>query len=102
MVKFGTGLTLRSGDMKSRVRLNFAGVPDNKDYPYSITFVNIHEDDRGGSKPIELQHGGSEYVWIDGGNSLTHLTGAIHEFHVRTSLKDHFFTVNFWDKRDEL
>ena len=101
-VKYNTSLTIRSSDLVTRLRLDFGANKNNTLYPYVISFKNMHVDDRGGNKPLELQHGGSEYIWIDGGNVITHLTGPIHEFHVKDATKEPLVTVSLWDEKDEL
>ena len=103
-VKFNTGLVIRSADFLTRVRVDFAENADktDNDRPYSIAFYNLAVGDRGGDKPIELQHGDSGYIWIDGGESVTHATDAYHTFTIRNADKDTFFSVTIENLNDEL
>jgi hypothetical protein len=78
--------TLRSSDMKFRVRMtildnlkNLAG-----SHPHRLTFKNLNHDGKPGSA-VELKHGRSEYIWIDSGKQVTHGTDRNHHFILRDS-----------------
>ena len=103
-VNFKTGLVLRSADMLTRMRIDFGKNPNATDThrPFAISFYNLAYGDRGGDKPIELQHGASGYVWIDGGSAVKHATAPDHKFTVRNSQKSIFFSVTLEEKKDEL
>lgn len=101
-VNFNTGLVFRSDDMITRIRVDVRASTDDPKFPYQITFHNLHVGDRGGNKPIELQHGNSGYIWIDGGHSVSHLTAHGHVFNIRDVQKSLIASINLWDLKPEL
>lgn len=104
-VKFDTGLVIRSQDFNTRVRVDFTAnnaTDAEAVHPYSISFYNLAIGDRGGDKPVELQHSGSGYIWIDGGHVITHVTDRDHPFTIRNTNKDVVFTVTLFEENDEL
>lgn len=82
--------------MTTRVLVDFhQSPPDNIDtYPYQVTFYNLAIGDRNGDKPIELKHGESGYLWIEGGHHASHLTGPIHKFTIRDHNREDVFSIS--------
>lgn len=59
---------IRSSDLVNRLLVTVAATEqEDMERPYSISIVNLAYGDREfGNKPVELQHGQSGYIWIDG------------------------------------
>lgn len=91
-----SSFVLRSSDMRSRAKITVERNLDQssaKSHPFKLTFTNLAYNDRSGDLPLELQHGSSGYVWLDGGHYVTHATGSGHRFILRDVNKQEFFTV---------
>jgi hypothetical protein len=78
------GFTIRTTDMEVRlgVRIHEG---EGAEFPYKICINNLSHDDQAS---VELQHSSSGFVWIDGGQSVCHLTDIRHEFTIRTYKKN--------------
>lgn len=102
LVKFNTSLLFRSSDLVTRVLVTFGASQNDPLRPYTLGFHNLASGDRGGDKPVELKHGGSGWIWIDGGSSQTHTTDAGHRFTIFDTQKAIVFSVTLLPHNDEL
>ena len=106
---------LRSVDMQFRVRVavtaNHQEAGDPHIYPYIIHIKNLMLEETSGvantpdglSKPIELKHGASGYLWIEPGDATAQRTGAQHTFELRTRNHELMLTITLGDTyTDEL
>merc|ERR1711933_10535 len=93
--RFDHAFVVRGSDFKFRVKVV---VSENKDkktegnkvtHPYELTIKNIAF--RGDA--VELKHGKSGYIWIDGGKQVTHATDPYHLFTLRDGDKDELLTI---------
>jgi hypothetical protein len=90
-----TSYVVRASDMRSRVKITFNRNPDPTALtrPFQLTFTNLAFGDRDGDHPLELQHGSSGFVWLEGGHYVTHATGPGHRFVFRDASRQELFTV---------
>ena len=80
-IHLGHGFAVRTSNMQVRIGMTvFDG--EEEDFPYRFCFENLSHDD---NAALELQHGTSGYVWINGGQELCHMTGTHHGFTFRTT-----------------
>jgi hypothetical protein len=94
---------VRSADFKTRVRVTLGKAPeDGSGNPYQIEIWNLASGDRGGDEPIELNHSGSGYIWIDGGMMVAHYTDVLHPFVIRNANKEPVFTITLNPAVNEL
>jgi hypothetical protein len=104
-IKTGTGIVIRSSDMQTRIRVDFGKNPDKKDAksrPFTLSFYNLAFGDRTRDAPVELQHGSTGYIWIEGGHVVTHSTDMHHIFTLRDGDKNQVFSVALQEYEAEL
>lgn len=94
-IKFGTPLVFIADDFRTRINVYFVDERDTSlDTPYSMSFHNLASGDRGGSVPVELKHSTSGYIWIEGGQHVSHFTAERHPFTIYDNHKNEIFTVS--------
>ena len=101
--KLGSSFIFRAADMRNRVRVH---IDQNMDAvgtqyrPYQLTFYNLAYGDRDGDYPIELQHGQSGYLWLEGSHYVAHNTNSGHKFTIRDANHMELFSVIVFDPND--
>lgn len=95
---FQHGFVVRTSNMEIRMKV-VIDEGENEDYPFKISFFNLSHDD---NAAIELKHGESGYIWIDGGNFITHMTGTHHQFTINAFDKSPVVTFSLQHPSDEL
>jgi hypothetical protein len=99
-----TSYVIRSSDMRSRLMITFERNQDaetSAKRPFLLTFANLAYGDRGGDQPLELQHGKSGYIWLEGGHYVAHSTGPGHRFVFRDVNKEEMLTVVLFEMEDK-
>lgn len=87
----------RSSDMMTRIRVDIKYGTGDPSRPYTLKFHNLALHDRGGSKPVELKHGSSGYIWIDGGKDALQFTDVGPKFTIFDYTKKSVFSVTLLD-----
>ena len=98
----GSSFIFRAADMRSRVRVHIDRNLDpdpvgSTKRPYQLTFYNLAYGDRDGDYPVELQHGQSGYLWLEGSHYVAHNTMAGHKFTIRDANHQDLFSVLLFD-----
>ena len=89
-ITFDDTFSLRSGDMKWRMRLSVYA-HDQEEHPYKMSFHNVMVEE--GAEPIELKHHEEGHIWIDPSEHVTHSATAGHPFVIRDTKSKGRFTV---------
>lgn len=104
-VSMDSSIVLRSGDLRTRVRVEVRAAADeisSGGNPYILSISNMAFADRPEPNPVELQHSNSGYIWIEPGHVVSHNTDVNHPFVIRDNQKQVVFalTLNFLDKAE--
>merc|ERR1711879_325354 len=82
--KKNTLFRARSDDFKFRVQFAVEDNPDpalNRQDPFLFVLRNI------GQLPIELEHGANNFLWVEPGDSINHMSGPHVVFNLRDDQK---------------
>ena len=88
---FHQSFVLRSSDMSFRFRVTVDDSQGNdpEGRPFRITFHNLNHDKKNNNlgNALELQHGKSGFVWMEGGKEQRHHTFGHKQFTIRDGQK---------------
>ena len=95
-----------NGGFRCAVQIQKGMQKDGVDFPYSISFQAVGTEPAAGH--LELQHGGSsadhkpEYLWINRGQQVAHLTEGKQEFVIRNSDRQPIVAFTLAEMKNEL
>lgn len=96
---FGHSFIVRSADMKTRVKIVFEKGTDRN---YKLSVLNLSADDN--EHAVELKHGKSGFLWIEGTHVVSQDTDEYHTFEIRDAKREPLvsFSVRPYSDKEEM
>ena len=87
---------VRSDDFQFRIQFSISDEVDSTTHDFEIGLRNL------GDTAIEVEHGESNFLWLEPGSHMRHLTSVKEIFNIRNGKKENMVALLILDDMEEL